>query len=311
MKVIVAGGSGFIGRALVARLAASDYEVVVLSRSSTEIEGARTVLWDGVNADPWSAELEGAAAVVNLVGETVLRRWNLAGRQKILHSRTQPTTAIGLAILNLSNPPTVWINGSAVGYYGDRGDDILTEESGVGTGFLSDACDAWEESQRSCARVGVRLVQLRTGLPLSSEGGLLPLLSKLTRWFLGSALGSGRQWMPWIHMDDLVASFVWCIENEVAGPVNGVGPNPVRNAEFMARMREAVGRPWVPPVPKPVLQIAHLFGAPPTEAALMSSRVVPTVLQESGFEFQFPSLEAALKQELGKQDRSSGDRSTS
>jgi uncharacterized protein (TIGR01777 family) len=286
--IVVAGSNGFIGRALVRRLEAGGRKVVRLERKASQ--GA--VVWDGRTQGDWGRQLEGAAAVVNLAGAPISLPWTQANRQLIIDSRIQPTRAIREAIERCSEPPKAWLNGSAIGFYGDTGDREVDEESPKGSGFLADTTARWEEEAHSAR---CRVVLLRTGLVMGREGGMLPLLTKLTRSFLGGAVGSGKQFMPWIHLEDELGLIEWAIESSVAGPLNLTAPEPATNSEFMSAMRKAIGRPWSPPAPSIGLKVFNLLGGPDPELALVSSRVLPRVAMRHGYPFRFAALASALQ----------------
>lgn len=294
-KVVIAGGSGFIGFGLVGELLAAHYEPVVLSRRQGVTLGARTVVWDGKSVGDWAKELEGAAAVVNLSGKSAFGRWTPEHRRAILRSRVEPTEAIGKAIQACKTPPPVWVNASAVGFYGDTGDKEVDEFGSLAQDPLAEVCRKWEAAQMDHDREGVRKVRLRIGFVLGRNGGAFPLLRRLTLCFLGSAIGSGRQWVPWIHLRDLCSCFRTCIESDVAGPVNGVGPEPVTNNQMMAELRRALRRPWAPNVPAPLLKLGEIFGLPPASVTLTSSRVRSSILPELGFRYRFPTLPSAFE----------------
>lgn len=294
-KIVLAGGTGFLGHALIRAFTALDYEIVVLSRSDKPVPGAHTVKWDARTLGDWTQELEGAIAVINLSGAPVAKKWTPAYKETIVWSRVHSTRAIGQAIQGCKNPPEVWINASATGIYGDAGDQLLVEDSKPGSDFLGKTTAAWEAAAKEFADVSSRLVLLRIGVVLGGGGGAFEILLKLTRRFAGAQLGDGRQWMSWIHLDDLVGIVVWAIESDyVKGVYNAVAPAPERNKDFMYEMRRAVGRPWVPPVPSFMLKLMGQIGGPPAEPVLASTRVSAEKLLQAGYRFQFPSLRIAL-----------------
>lgn len=296
-KVVVGGAAGFIGKALVRRCREDGDEVVALVRSPQTFEaGIRPAIWDGKSPGAWAEELEGARAVVNLAGVPVTLKWTEENRRRIVESRVQSAQAIGEAIRACAKPPKVWVNASAVGFYGDRGDEVLTERSTPGTGFLADVCRRWEAAVEECETPGTRKVWIRTGVVLGRGGGAFEPLAKLTRLFLGGAAGDGAQWMPWIHLEDLVDLYRWCFEADVAGPVNGSAPEPARNRDFLAALRQAAHRPWSPPVPALALSlVGHLFGPDPS-VLLDSDRVIPELALSQGFEFRHRNLGETLRE---------------
>lgn len=288
-RLVLAGGSGFIGQELAA--AAKDrYDVIVLSRRS----GPGMVAWDGKTVGEWAKQLEGAAAVVNFAGESVTLPWTDENKKKIVDSRVESARAIGNAILGCETPPRVWINASAVGFYGDTGESEAIETSPAGSDFLGETCVQWEGAATAFALPATRLAMVRIGFVLGKTGGAYPLLSKLTSAFIGGAVGSGKQWVPWIHVADLASMILWAIEGDIAGPFNGVAPHPVRNADLMATLRAEKHRPWVPPAPAFALGLLSKFGGPEAAPALVSSRVLPAVASEKGFKWKFPDLRSAI-----------------
>lgn len=272
-------------------------EVIVLTRSPKgQHNGAdrREVAWDGESAGEWVQELEGATAIINLSGASLMNKWTPERRQAILSSRVKSTAAIGTALLGLRNPPRAWINASAIGYYGDRQDEPLAESARPGDGFLPEVCQKWEHACLSVDLPEVTQTVIRTGLVLGREDGLLPVLRSLTTLGLGGAAGSGEQWMSWIHIDDLVQLYMWAIQAGLEGAINATAPTPVRNSEFMAEMRRQIGRP---PVPRaPAFLIKFISGLIGKEGSLLleGQRVFPVIAEANGFKFAFPRLEAAL-----------------
>lgn len=299
-RVILAGGSGFVGHALAQFLNANGYEIVRLSRQKNDSKDAETLEWDGETIGPWSSILEGADSVINLSGAPVLLPWTESNKRSILESRVKSTAVIGKAIRQCRAAPRVWINASAVGYYGSRGDEELTESSAAGAGFLAETCLAWEQAQLEVETPGTRKVQIRIGMVLGRDGGAFPELAKVTRRMLGGAQGSGKQWIPWIHIADLNALFLWAIGSDVFGPINGVGPHPTRNGELMAEMRKALHRPWAPPAPAFVLKLVGLLIGKQMDPLLDSTRALPKVALSHGFRFQYPDLKVALRDLIAK-----------
>lgn len=293
LKIVVAGASGFLGRALIDSL--GDHEVVALTRHGENIGHARSVTWNGLKIDRWADELDGADAVVNYAGSPVTDKWTDENMRLIKETRVQPTYLIGQAIGGAANPPKVWINGSAVGYYGSRGAEMLDETSTPGTGFLADVCRVWEDVLSQESLPSTRRIALRTGIVLGRDGGALKPLVKMTKLFLGGQQGDGHQWMPWIHIDDHVAMVKWLMENEISGPVNAVGPAPCLNSTFMETLRGVLGRPMGIPAPKGLLGLASKVAGPDPEAVLASARVCPKVAQAAGFRWRYPGLESALR----------------
>ena len=291
MNLVLAGGSGFLGQALKHHFESIGWTVVTLSRRP----GPGIVEWDGQNVGAWKESLEGADALINLSGVPVTRKWDESGMREIVNSRVESTRAIRKGIEACQSPPRVWINASAVGIYGDRGDEILDESSPLGNEdeFMVRCCKAWEAEVDAGAH-SVRKVKLRIGVVLGHEGGAYPILSKLTKAFIGGHVGSGSQYMSWIHLTDLVRMFEWSVNSTVNGVVNGTAPEPVKNADFMATLRRSLGRPWSPPAPRFALRLMTALGGPESQPVLQGQRVLPRVALDAGFEFSHASLEAAL-----------------
>lgn len=297
MRILIAGASGLIGSALTERLAADGHTVVPLVRRPAA-PGEAT--WD-----PHAGRLEpgvvaGCDAVVNLSGAGIGdRRWSDDYKREMLASRLESTGLLANTLATLEQRPAVFISGSAIGWYGDRGDELLDETSAPGDDFLSDLCQRWEAATAPAQRAGVRTVHIRTGIVLSRRGGSLKKQLPLFKVGLGGRFGSGRQWQSWISIDDEVAAISHLLSADVSGPVNLTAPNPVTNAEFTKTLGTVVRRPTL--VPIPMFGPKLLFGAELAETLLLSSqRVSPAVLSRSGFEFRHPTLDAALRGVLGK-----------
>lgn len=297
MKVVIAGGSGFLGRALAGELSRANHEVVVFSRGAVRFGGVRAVAWDGSNDGAWMSEIDGADAVVNYAGSPILARWTAKTKALILASRVDATAAIGRAIVASTRPPSVWINGSATGYYGDTGEAAVDEASPLGRGFLPDVCAAWEAAASEVKLKSTRLVLLRTGLVLQKTHPPLSAWLMATRFFVGGRIGSGQAYVPWIDVDDHARLVQWALAGDVEGPVNAVSPNPVRNSELMATLRRVIGRPAAPPLPAFAVTLAGKLGAP-AEAILGGSRVLPRTAERGGFEWRYPDLDACLTHQL-------------
>lgn len=299
-RVILAGGTGFVGHALSQALFANGNEVVTLSRRKNDSKDVLTLEWDGETIGPWSAMLEGAQAVINLSGAPVLLPWTESNKRLILESRVKSTEVIGKAIRQCRTAPKVWINASAVGYYGSRGDEELTESSSAGTGFLAETCLAWERAQLEVDTPDTRKVQIRIGMVLGRDGGAFPELATVTRRMLGGAQGSGKQWMPWIHVEDLNALILWAMKSDVVGPINGVGPHPARNGELMAELRKVLHRPWVPAAPAFALKLIGSLIGKQMDPLLDSARALPKVALSHGFSFEHPDLDETLRDLIAK-----------
>lgn len=300
--VVVAGASGFVGRAIGPVMSKAGARMIGLSRSANEIAGYQRVLtWDPTELGSWSRELDGAAAVINLSGSSIGVRLTSRAREEIVDSRMGPTLAIGQALAAATHPPAVWINASAIGIYGNRGDEVLTEASDLGDQreFLVQVGRRWEEATRERDLPRTRVIQLRLGLILDNPK-FLGTLRRLTLCFLGGSLGGGNQYVSWIMIDDVIALIRHLLEAGVNGPVNATAPEPVRNRELMASLRRELHRPWSPPVPKAA---AWLFGkliGPDAEIALAGQRVMPRKALDSGFQFRYPELADALPAALAK-----------
>jgi uncharacterized protein len=297
MKTIVmAGGSGFLGRSLTPHLSAYGYRVLVLSRSAeSSISGAETLRWDGKNPGSWCDPLEGAAAVINLTGRSVNCRYTARNRREIVDSRVNSVRVLGEAIACSRRPPGVLVQASSLAIYGDAGEAECDEQAAPGAGFGAEVCLQWEAAVNSLNLPLTRTVVLRIGFALGKGGGALQTLAGLSKWFLGGAAGTGDQYISWIHVADLNEMFKSAVEDTtMKGVYNATGPLPVTNREFMRQLRAAVGRPWSPPVPSWAVKAgARLLG---TEAslALTGRRCVPARFHESGLRFQFPQLQPAL-----------------
>ncbi len=298
MDVIVTGASGLIGSALRPALSAAGHRMIALVRRPTR--GADEVAWDPPTGRLDRASIEGAGAVVHLAGVGIAdKRWTDEHKRELRDSRVQGTGLLARAIAELNRPPAVLVSASAVGYYGDRGDEVLDETSPPGDGFLSDLCVAWEMATAPAERAGTRVVHTRTGIVLSSNGGALRKQLPLFKLGLGGRFGSGRQWQSWITIDDVVRAIQHLFAADVVGPVNLTSPEPVRNADFAKTLGNVLGRPTLVPVPK--FGPSLVLGSELADNLLYSSqRVVPKQLEASGFEFAHPELERALRHVLGK-----------
>jgi uncharacterized protein len=301
MRVLISGASGLIGSALAPALAEAGHTIVRLGRSEPK-PGAAEVRWDPMSGTLDLASLEalgGADAVVHLAGESVAaKRWTPEQKARIRDSRVKGTRLLSEALTRLANPPRVLASASAIGYYGDRGDEVLREDSPPGSDFLAEVCKAWEAATEPAARAGIRVVNHRFGLVLSPDGGVLKTMLGPFRMGVGGPLGSGKQWMSWIALDDVVGAIRHGLSAEgLQGPVNTVAPNPVTNAEFSRVLGRVLSRPAAFPVPEFALRLALGEMA---DAALGSQRVEPARLKETGYKFRYPELEAALRHVLEK-----------
>jgi hypothetical protein len=296
MRVVVTGGTGFIGSKVAGSLFAKGHEVVVLTRDASRSRdhihpGVRVVSWaDGAAWEPW---IDGAGGIVNLSGESIARRWTNAAKERIVASRLGGTARLVAAIAKAAVKPHVLVNASAVGIYGPRGDEILDESAPGGSDFLATTCAAWEEAARKAEPLGVRVALIRTGIVLAADGGALAKMLPPFKAFAGGPVGSGRQWMSWIHRDDLVALYAFALENpDAAGPINGTAPNPVTMKEFATALGHALHRPAFFPAPAAAVKL--LLGEMAT-VVLDGQRVVPKRAEALGFSFRFTDVEAALR----------------
>jgi uncharacterized protein (TIGR01777 family) len=298
VDVAVTGSGGLIGRALVRRLQEGGHRVRRVVRSGGE--GPDAVRWDPMVGTIDASALAGVDAVVNLGGEGIGdHRWTEAQKRRIRDSRVTGTTVLAEAMAALEPRPSVLLNASAVGYYGDRGDEVLTEASGPGTGFLSEVVQAWEGATRPAAAAGIRTACFRTGIVLAADGGALAKQLPLFRFGLGGRLGSGTQWLPWIALEDEVGAIVHLLTADVEGPVNLAAPDPVTNATFTEVLGRVLGRPSFLAVPAfgPRLLLGRELA---DELLFSSARMVPEKLRASGYEFALPELEGALRSVLDR-----------
>lgn len=296
MRIIVSGATGLIGTALQVRLRATGHEVVRLVRRDP---APGDILWNPAAGELSPGALSGADAVVHLAGAGIGdRRWTTAYRREILESRVRSTALLAEAIASTSDGPRVMLSGSAIGYYGATGDELLDESSPQGSGFLADVCRQWEAAA-SPASARARVAFLRTGIVLSPEGGALRKLLPLFRLGAGGRFGNGRQWQSWISIHDEVGAIVHLLAADRDGPVNLTAPDPVTNAEFTRVLAKVVRRPALIPVPR--IGPALLLGGDLADALLYTGqRVVPRVLEQSGYRFEHPTLEGALRSLLNR-----------
>jgi uncharacterized protein (TIGR01777 family) len=298
MDVVISGASGLIGTAVRRSLTADGHRVIALvrrtARTGDEIE------WDPAAGTLDPAALEGIDAVVHLAGAGIAdKRWTTDRKRVILESRTKGTALLAGALAKLDRPPTAFVSGSAVGFYGDGGDDVLTESSARGDIFLAELCEAWEAAAAPAADAGIRTARIRTGLIITPEGGPLAKLLPLFKLGLGGRMGGGREWWSWISLTDEVRAIRFLIDHDVSGPVNLTAPNPVRSAELTKTLGRVLHRPALVPVPSfgPKL----LFGSELADQLLfLSQRIVPDVLTTQGFTFEHPDIETALRAELNR-----------
>ncbi len=295
-KVLVSGASGPVGKALLPAFERRGYQISRLVRSSPI--GANQIFWDPTQ--PLSPEsVSGFEAVVHLAGESIVGRWNAAKKAAIRESRVLGTQHLAEALANAPQPPRVLVSASAVGYYGDRGQESLREQSPAGKGFLADVCREWEAATEAASHAGIRVVQVRIGMVLSPKGGALQAMLTPFRLGVGGKIGSGRQWWSWIDVHDLAEAIVHIAENEVLrGPVNGVSPNAVTNLEFTRTLASVLSRPAIFPLPAFAARLA--LGEMADELLLASQHIEPVRLQASGFQFRYADLAASLRANLKK-----------
>lgn len=307
-KVILAGGSGFLGRAIARSLAAQGWEVVVLTRDTDRVPPAddmpalRAVMWSGETGGAWAAELEGAAALVNLAGRSINCVHSLEHSREIVDSRLNAVKGLAKGYARAKNPPPVWVQVSATGFYGNAGDRFCEESLPPGPGFLAEVCRRWEEAFAEVELDGARRVVLRLGPVLDQKTGPFPAMLSLVKKFAGGAAGTGRQFISWVHRDDAVAAFEAAITRpEMSGAYNVCAPGAVTNAEFMRELRAAVGRPWCPAAPEFVVRfVAEHHFATDGNLALHGQRATPQKLLATGFKFKHPAVGGAIRDLLGK-----------
>jgi uncharacterized protein (TIGR01777 family) len=297
MRVLITGSKGLIGQALTAYLAGDGHKVYALThskRGATE----RDIFWDPAAGKIERDELEGFDAVVHLAGESIMGRWTEQKKRRILESREKGTRLLCENLARLRSRPMVLVSASAVGFYGNRGDSILDESSPGGSLFLSKVARAWERETEAARLEGIRVVNIRIGFVLARKGGGLATMLPPFQLGIGGRVGSGRQYLSWIALDDLVRVFSHSILTDAfRGPVNAVAPNPVTNREFTKTLGRALGRPTIFPLPAFAARL--VLGQMADELLLASARVVPARLLASGFEFKYPELLGALRHELG------------
>ena len=298
MNVLVSGSSGLIGSALISALANEGHRVIRLTRSGSPGDRG-TVRWDPSAGEIDTDRLEGIDAVVHLAGESVEGRWTSAKKARIRKSRVQGTRLLAETLAGLPVPPRVMVSASATGYYGDRGEELLREESAPGSNFLARTCQEWEAAADPARGAGVRVAHPRFGLVLSAEGGPLATMLPIFKLGGGGKIGSGRQYWPWIAIDDAVGAVLHALTSDsLEGPVNVVAPDPPTNLQYTRTLGRVLNRPTVFALPAPVARV--VLGQLADELILASQRVEPAKLEESGYEFRYPELEGALQHLLGR-----------
>lgn len=296
LTIAISGSSGFIGRALARSLAARGHRVRHLVRRAAT--NASEIAWNPRAGEIDTSRMDGVDAVINLAGESLDQRWSDDVKRAIRDSRVQATTLLASTIASLPRKPRVFLSGSAVGIYGDRGDEMLDESSALGDDFLANVCQAWEASTDAATQAGVRVAHLRTGVVLAKDGGALARMLTPFRFGIGGKLGSGKQWMSWITRDDHVAAMEFLLgAADVSGPVNLTAPHPVTNEALTAALGNELHRPSFVPVPKLALEL--ILGEMADAAVLASQRAIPRRLDEAGFTFTSPRIEDALAAILG------------
>jgi len=301
MKIVIAGGTGFLGRPLTDALIRDGHDIVVLSRGSSgsdrrEKSAARMVSWDpNGEPGPWAGEITGAHAVINLAGESIAgRRWSGAQKQRILDSRVRATRSLATAIRAAAAPPSVFVSGSAVGYYGPLGAEQAAEDHPAGNDFLAHVCEQWEQEAVRASSDRTRVVRVRTGIVLEKDGGALPQMLPPFRFGAGGPVGSGRQYWPWIHRDDWIALVRWTIATPAAGgAINATGPHPVTNATFARALGRAMHRPAFMPAPGFALKL--LLGEMADGLLLSGQNAVPKKALQAGFRFRYEIVDDALR----------------
>ena len=297
MKLVVAGGTGFIGSALCSRLIERGHSLTLLTRStsSAAVSPDKTwITWNPESAGTWEQAIDSADGVINLAGEPIAgKRWTEAQKKKLRSSRIDTTRALVAAIGKAQEKPRFLINASAIGYYGPHGDELVTEENGPGSDFLSRVCGDWEEEAKRAEDYGLRVARLRTGIVLGKGGGALAKMIPPFKLFIGGPLGSGKQWMSWIHLEDEIDLIQFLIENpDARGAVNATAPNPVTMKEFCQTLGGVLHRPWWAPVP--AFALRAMLGEM-AEMLLTGQRVISAAAQKLGYSFRYPTLREALR----------------
>lgn len=296
MRLVVAGGTGFIGSALCARLLELGHSLILLTRSPSSAAVSadeKQIVWNPGSSGAWEEAIHGSDGVINLAGEPIAKRWTERQKQKIASSRIDATRALVTAIGKAKEKPKFLINASAVGYYGPRGDEKLTEEAGPGSDFLSHLCGAWEKEAAKAEDYGLRVIRLRTGVVLGKGGGALAKMVLPFKLFIGGPLGSGEQWMSWIQLEDEIGLIAFLLQHaEAHGAVNATAPNPVTMNEFCKVLGDVLNRPSWAPVPASAL---HLLLGEMAEMLLTGQHVLPAQAQKLGYAFKYPTLLEALR----------------
>jgi uncharacterized protein (TIGR01777 family) len=302
VKIVVAGGTGFIGQAVVQALALQ-HTVYVLTRAPESApsrlpRGVEPVRWDGQTLGDWVDALVGAEVVINLTGESIAQRWTPAVKQRLRLSRLQPTQRLVEAICQMDTPPTTLLQASAIGFYDQNPAHEADEDSPPGKGFLPALSQEWEAAARPAESCGVRVCYMRFGIVLGAGGGMLQRLIPLFRWGLGGSLGSGKQWLSWIHLADVVGAILFLMERaDLSGVFNFTAPNPVTMDEFARTLGQVLDRPSA--LRAPAFALRLVYGAEMAETLLQGARVLPKRLLQAGYEFHYPHLRGALEAVIG------------
>jgi hypothetical protein len=297
LRILISGASGMIGTSLLHFLSAAGHEVYTLTR---KVPGENEIFWDPIQTKIDRSSLENMDAVIHLAGENIgAGRWTVDRKKLIRESRSVGTRFLAETLASLNNPPKVFLSSSAIGFYGDRGEEALNEQSAAGHGFLPGVCEEWEKATEPAQKAGIRVVNIRTGIVLSANGGALPKMVLPIRLGAGGIIGGGKQWMSWIALEDLIGIFHYAIHHpELSGPVNATAPGALTNRDFTRVLGKILSRPTLFPLPGFMVKI--LFGEMGQALLLEGQRVKPTKLTEAGFEFLYPYLESALQWELGR-----------
>jgi uncharacterized protein (TIGR01777 family) len=297
LDVLVSGPTGLIGSALIPALEERGHRVRRLTRSGGSAEN--TVWWDPSAGEIDTGRLDGVDAVVHLAGESIVGRWTRAKKARIRESRVRGTRLLAETLAGLPEPPAIMVSASASGYYGDRGNELLSEESAPGGNFLAGVCEEWEAAANPARQVGVRVVHPRFGIVLSTAGGALGTTLPIFRLGAGGKIGSGRQYWSWVVIDDVVGAILHALEEDsLNGPVNVTVPDPLTNAEYTRTLGHVLGRPTIFPLPAPAARV--MLGQVADELLLASQRIEPVRLKETGYSYRYPELEGALRYLLGR-----------
>jgi uncharacterized protein (TIGR01777 family) len=294
-KIIIAGGSGFLGRSIYKRYSDPETEIIILSRSLKPDQGnIRYVAWDGQNLGDWVYELEGAAMIINLTGKSVNCRYTVKNKSEIIDSRVNATRIIGKAINLTKSPPKLWINAGSAAIFGDSGAMVKYEGDQYGQGFSPEVCIQWEAAFNEIKTPHTRKVFLRIGMVLQTDGGVLKPFVNMVRFGLGGKIGSGEQYITWIHETDFLNLIQWVEEGNIAGMIHCSSPHPVKNAEFMQEIRNAVHIPFGLPNPTLLIKLGAAIIGTEAELVLSGRRVCSQVLKDKQFQFKYPLLRDAL-----------------